>query len=638
MKQKILTAMILHKPVFSKYLLLLMIGSIGLMDLVQAQTSTAVGDYNLIWNEPGVDENSSMPLGNGDIALNAWTEQNGDIVLLLAKADAWSESAQMLKLGRVRISLSPNPFLNSTVFSQTLRLDNGSLEIASGNNLVRVWVDANHPVVRVTAKTEKPVLLKAVSEIWRTSQYHLTQKQIGEAPLAHWEWASNPAGLDFYPDTVLPSGSKQVSWCHFNSTSLYSLSFEREHLGSLVSKYPDPLMHRCFGVVMKGKGLVKEGNLALASSTPSTAQQLNIYALTEQTTSPVAWLEDIDKKIKAVETIKVTDAWKVHVEWWTAFWNRSWINITGAGEAGKVAQGYAMQRFMTACAGRGKYPIKYNGSLFTVGHDLPPDSLSNDLHHDADYRRWGSCYWNQNVRHVYWPLIASGDYDMLMPWFNMYVNALPLAKDRTRLYYHHNGASFIETMLFWGLPNANDFGWDNPGADPESPYMRYHVQGGLEVTAQMLDYYDNTQDNQFLQKSLLPFADAILTYYAEHWPRGEDGKIIFSPAQSIETYQLDAVNPTPDIAGLRSILPRLLHLPATLTTEKQRSRWSTLEKEIPALPMGTTAKSRIPPGAMGEPEGDSIILPAQHYGPTKNVENPELYTVFPYRLYELGKP
>jgi len=49
----------------------------------------------------------------------------------------------------------------------------------------------------------------------------------------------------------------------------------------------------------------------------------------------------------------------------------SWIHCSGTPEAGKVSQSYAIQRYMTACAGRGAQPIKFNGSLFTVGHDLP---------------------------------------------------------------------------------------------------------------------------------------------------------------------------------------------------------------------------------------------------------------------------
>ena len=39
---------------------------------------------DVTWNSPGTNENDSMPLGNGDIALNAWTESTGDIAAVRA--------------------------------------------------------------------------------------------------------------------------------------------------------------------------------------------------------------------------------------------------------------------------------------------------------------------------------------------------------------------------------------------------------------------------------------------------------------------------------------------------------------------------------------------------------------------------
>jgi hypothetical protein len=71
--------------------------------------------------------------------------------------------------------------------------------------------------------------------------------------------------------------------------------------------------------------------------------------------------------------------------------------------AGYVSQMYALQRFVTACAGRGAYPIKYNGSIFTVPSEGAPG--------DADYRRWGPGYWWQNTRLPYLALCASGDFE-----------------------------------------------------------------------------------------------------------------------------------------------------------------------------------------------------------------------------------
>jgi alpha-L-fucosidase 2 len=609
--------------------------------LCQAQSDshfTATNDVT--WDSPGKNENSSMPIGNGDIALNVWTETNGDMVLLAAKADAWSENGQLLKLGRVRVKLTPNPFAAPAAVTQTLRLEAGEVEIQSGRNVVHIWVDANHPVVHLEAQTEHPVQLEAKAEVWRMKSYHLDPRGVSQA--GFFEWGSRD-GLNFGADTIFPAQKNVLSWCHFNSNSIYPLVFEREHLESLLPKYPDPLLHRCFGLTMKGAGLVSSDDQTLKSAKASKSFRLDLYALTEQTDSPGKWQADVSQVVASVEAVKINAARKAHQQWWTAFWNRSWIHVAGTPEAGKVSQSYAMQRYMTACAGRGAQPIKFNGSLFTVGHDLPEGVTSRDNNHDPDFRAWGASYWNQNTRLIYWPLIASGDDDLLAPWFNMYVKALPLAKDRTQAYFHHDGGAIIETIYFWGLPNVNDFGWNNPKNELQSAWMRYHIQGALEVLAMMLDRYDYTQDAAFARETVLPMAEATITFYDQHWKRGPDGKILMDPSQSIETYQQTAVNPTPDIAGLMNVLPRLLSLPPSLLSNAQQAEWSKVLRDLPPIPTGTTAKdrngrSKLPPLGQGEPDGKPTILPAQKYGRTQNSENPELYTVFPYRLYGVGKP
>jgi len=496
-------------------------------------------------------------------------------------------------------------------------------------------VDAHHPVIHLEAQFTQPVTMNTTIEPWRTNSYHLDQHAVSRA--GFFEWGNNPEGLDFDADTILPAQDNATAICHFNTHSIYPLVFQREHLESLLAKYPDPLLHRCFGLAVKGPRLTNTGNLTQTSK-PSKSQRLDLYALTEQTTSPQEWQTDISQLITSVDATSLKSAFKAHAKWWTDFWNRSWINVTGTPDAAKVSQSYAIQRFMTACAGRGAQPIKFNGSLFSVGHDLPAGVSSSDNDHDPDFRAWGASFWNQNTRHIYWPLIASGDYDMLSPWFNMYVQALPLAQDRTRLYFHHDGGAFIETIYFWGLPNVNDFGWNNAGPELQSEWMRYHIQGGLEVLAQMLDRYDYTGDDAFARTNLLPMADAVITFYDQHWKRGTDGKILMDPSQSIETYQRDAINPTPDIAGLMDVLPRLLALPASVTTSDERTEWTKVLADLPPLPFGTTAHGKLPPHGHGDPDGKRVILPALKYGSTRNAENPELYTVFPYRLYDVGQP
>jgi alpha-L-fucosidase 2 len=602
----------------------------------RAQENHFAAANDVTWNSLGTNENSSMPLGNGDIALNIWTEPNGDIVLLLAKSDAWSENGQLLKLGRVRIALTPNPFIAPASMTQTLKLESGEVQLQAGKSIARIWVDANHPVVHLEVQAEDPVQLEAKSELWRTQVYHLNQKAVQQA--GFFEWGNNPDGLTFDPDTILPAQNNCVSWCHFNSNSIYPLVFVCEHLESLLPKYPDPLRHRCFGAAMKGPGLVSSNHHTLKSTGASKSLRVDLYALTQQADTPEAWQRALNKVIASTDAVTFDAARKAHQQWWTEFWDRSWIQVGGTPDAGEASQSYAIQRYLTACAGRGAQPIKFNGSLFTVGHDLPEGQCSTENNHDPDYRAWGNSFWNQNTRLMYWPLLATGDHDLLAPWFNMYVQALPLAKDRTRAYFHHNGGAFIETIYFWGLPNVNDFGWNNKGPELQSEWMRYHIQGGLEVVAQMLDRYEYTQDADFARNSLLPMAEATITYFDQHWKRDSNGKILMEPAQAIETYQQNAANPTPDVAGLMSVLPRLLSLPPGLTSPDQRNLWAKVLKDLPPLPMGTTARGKLPPKGQGDPDGKRVILPAQKYAEPKNHENPELYAVFPYPLYGVGKP
>src|SRR5580692_249400 len=143
MDNTFLTARLMKRVILSLSLLLL------LPMLLSAREDNFAQANDVTWNSLGTNENNSMPIGNGDIAVNAWTEQDGDIVLLLAKSDAWSENGQLLKLGRVRVKLTPNPFVSAASMTQTLRLESGDIRLQSDENAVHIWADANHPVVHL---------------------------------------------------------------------------------------------------------------------------------------------------------------------------------------------------------------------------------------------------------------------------------------------------------------------------------------------------------------------------------------------------------------------------------------------------------------------------------------------------------
>ena len=124
--------------------------------------------FNVVWDSPSVNHHGSMPLGNGDIALNAWMTKDGDLQFYISKTDAWGDNARLLKVGKVRIHLEPNSIATGKAFRQELNLQKGCVEIGIGDaaeTKIRLWVDANHPVIYVTAESSRPFEATAFIEL-----------------------------------------------------------------------------------------------------------------------------------------------------------------------------------------------------------------------------------------------------------------------------------------------------------------------------------------------------------------------------------------------------------------------------------------------------------------------------------------
>jgi len=583
-----------------------------------AHAADPLDHCNVTWTTPSPNCSGSMPIGNGDVGLNLWVEPSGDLVFYLSKTDAWSENCRLLKLGRVRVKLTPNPLVNGAPFRQTLRLRQGEIEIVAGEGdaavTIRAWVDANRPVVRVEAVSEKKFDVEVGLEVWRTEKRQLTGKEVHSAYGLH----GGPEPVHCFPDTVLPPQEDRLVWYHRNESSIWADNLEHQGLEGFIAKSSDPLLHRTFGGCIRGEGLAPTGPATLESARPASRFAVSVYPLTAQTETAEDWLDRLVRQVTEVDAVDVETGRAEHRRWWDDFWNRSWIRVTGSPEATIVTRGYTLQRWITACGGRGAMPIKFNGSIFTV----------EGGGYDADYRRWGGPYWWQNTRLPYWPMLAAGDFDMMRPLFDMYRATLPLAQQRTRVWFGHGGAFFPETMYFWGMYTNTNYGWKRAGlevGEVTNRYIRREYTASPELLAMMLDYHAYTADEAFLRDELLPTADVLLEFWDEHYERDGSGRLHFYPAQALETLQ-NAENPMPDVAGLRFVLDGLLALPAEKTKAERREFWTRLAGELPPLPMG-------------EQDGEKFLLGAEKvYGGRGNSENPELYAVFPFRLYGVGKP
>lgn len=574
--------------------------------------------YNVTWSTPSRDSSGSMPLGNGDIGLNVWIEPNGDLRFYIAKSDAWSEVGRLLKIGRLRVRFGLQQI---HAFEQTLDLETGTIHIRLNDIDARIWVDANHPTICIEASAPEPFVLEAGAEIWRDAAREIA----GDEQFSAYEMFQAPHPVIESADQILAlPQSDGVMWCHHNPHSLWYESMMLQGLESLINQFSDPLLHRTFGALLTGDGMTRTDAATLHSQEPRRRHTLTVHVLTKTASSPQAWAQHLLDQAAHINAIAFDQRRTAHEAWWRAFWQRSWIFITGDLDAETVTRGYVLQRFIGACSGRGAHPIKFNGSLFTVD----ADEIWNGKRYrfNADFRAWGGPYWFQNTRLAYWPMLAAGDFDLMPPLFKMYMDALPLLQARTKLYFGHEGAVFPETMTFWGAYANSNYGWNRAGKPAyltDNPYIRYYYSCGLELLALMLDYAEFTMDEAFVRATLLPWAESILTFYDQHYARDANGKLRMMPAQALETWQ-NVINPAPDIAGLRYTLARLaVYRGRSADLDAVCGR---LHDAIPDLPTRDEGSVRL------------LDVAEQVLEEAKNTENAELYAIFPFRLFGVGKP
>ncbi len=589
--------------------------------------------YNVVWDTPSQNASGSMPIGNGEVGLNVWVEENGDLRFYISRTDAWSEACRLLKLGRIRLSLSPNPFAKGTAFRQELNLRDGCIEIAAGPageaTKLKVFVDADAPVVHVIGECERAQKVKATLETWRTERKLLQGDELSSS----WTMQRAPAEIEVWEagDVVADQPSDAVTWYHRNEHSVVPLTLKHQGIDAFANLVADPLLNRTFGGRLAARGFKRHGGRTLESDGPVRHFTLQITTHSAQTSTAESW----QKQLRAIAARFSDSAFRAGTTaaWWHEFWDRSWVFVEGDTEGpgtnedrgrSPITQAYILQRWMAACAGRGNYPIKFNGSIFTVDPEF-----SGGPKLDADWRKWGDCYWWQNTRLPPYAAIASGDYDQCRALFRLYREVLPICRARTKSYYDADGVYFPETMTIFGTYANCDYGWKRQGRKANEvlcPWWCYAWQQGLELVMLMQDYYDHTQDRRFLRDHLLPMAADVLRYYDTRFARDQAGKLVISPTQAVETYWHSVTNDTPSVAGLNAVLNRLLALPRGQVPAHDRKLWVNLKEATPPVPVRR--------------EGDrSFVLPAEHFDPKRsNVENPELYAVWPFRLFGVGRP
>jgi hypothetical protein len=605
--------------------------------------------YNVVWDSPSTDSEQSMPCGGGDIGLNVWVE-NGDILMYVARSGTFDELNGFPKIGRIRVTLSPNPFDEGNSFRQELKLKEGCVEISGTKDFLKstvsIWVDVKRPVIHINVSGDLKTSAVITYENWRLQDRELANSEKESCR----SWLGTSAKAVQKKDDVTFLSGNAILFYHQNrdTDTGFDLVVKQQGLNPVKEQLWNPLKNLVFGGILKGKNFIPDGNIdgiyastpfrgwRLVSRKPAFSHEAEMILHTDNAAILENWESGLAETIKNVAQTAKT-AKKETQEWWDNFWTRSYIRLDEkeadpSSKVWQVGRNYQLFRYQLACNAYGKYPTKFNGGLFT----FDPQYIDPQRKDNPDFRRWGGgSFTAQNQRLVYWPMLKSGDFDMMKPQFDFYLRSLHNAELRTELYWGHKGASFTEQIENFALPVAYEYGWNRPeNYDPGEQYndwVEYQWDTAFEFCLMILDMH---QFNGADISEYIPLIESCLRFYDEHYQYlsrkrttkalDYEGHLVLYPGTACETYKV-ANNAVSTVAALQTVLVRLLDLDSTYLQPENRQHWEEM-------------LTRIPPISFREMNGHKVIAPAKSFERINNTEIPQLYPVFPYGIFGIGKP
>jgi len=611
-------------------------GILSLMALLLT-VSVWAADYvpeDVVWTSQSQNSSASMPCGGHDIGLNVWVE-GGDVLFYVQQSGWFDENNTLLKAGRWRLHLDGKPF-NGQDFLQRLCLDEGAIYISGGGTEVRIWVDVEEPVVFVAVKSQPTERALLSYESWRYRDRPVTK---AECQQCSYKWLI-PKDCVTFADSI-EANDNSLAFTHKNrAETVFDFTVSREHLDAIKDSLYNPIGGLEMKGVMYAPGFHYEGT-AKGEYACTDYQAWNYLCNDFRSSCIIIDLRYLrhqlyeDSEVDGCGTVapyafpalSVRDSYERSARWWHQYWQRSWIETDNV-KAATMVRNYELMRYLLGCNAKGAWPTKFNGGLFT----FDPVYVDSTMAFTPDYRKWGGGTMTaQNQRLVYWPLLKSGDYDVLQPQIDTYLRMLPNAMTRTRFYWGHGGASFTEQIENFGLPNPAEYGKHKEGDDlgvEKNKWLEYEWDTALEFAMMgsltptpIPEHSSPTRSLSPKERGVYSLSSEILRFFDEHYQwearrlgteaLDRNGKLVIFPGSGCETYKM-ARNPSSTIAALRTVAAAVGD--------------TVLSGRLPEIPLTTTG------------QGDTCIAPAENWERIQNTETPQLYPVWPWRIYGVGRP
>jgi hypothetical protein len=553
-------------------------------DGLQVDQSRLLARNDVVYLSPALHEHEAMPVGNGRLCGMVWNADGLNVQLNHAD-NVWHQNAS----GRVRLRAPPALIAAPEQFEQRLCLHEGAVRTAcrgpAGDWTANTRVAADRDVLTIHLEGRLPAELSVDLEQWRPSAQPVIA---GQASGFVEDLPAQPAPRFARRMAILAQADCPAVW--------------------------QPV---------RADGDLRTITMKLAPQRDAHgACRLTVYVANPV----VAANEDAQATATRLLSEAFAEGWDAQVtraaERWRQFWAQSMLCLHSAdGRADYMENLWYLHLYWMGCGGEGETAIKFNGGPFL-------------MHRDS--RSWGTSFWYQNTRELYWCLPAANHLPLCAGLQRLYLSTVPAHRQLAQELFGKQGLQIEETMNIAG-----------PGDKRGNPYTMLYLSTGLECALQLYHQAVFARDDRLLREEVLPLMKEAADFYMDYATLGADGRFHIAPEDARETYWRVQDSIT-SICALREAIPALLRESERLGMfAEMPAKWRSWLERLAPLPERPDAQAYapcvIPPQI---PASDNATV-NRLYPPDKtstaitkrfNGENVELDVLYPFGLAGIGSP
>ena len=548
--------------------------------------------HDIVYQTPAYEGFEGFPLGNGDLGGMIWNNKNG-IEIQINKNDLFDqpngEALATLRGGaRLTIDLGAPGFewIYLEEFDGRLSLKNAEVSMTSKtpfmNTSIKSWVASNKNVWFIQIQSDSQNKYKEGSRI-----------RVG---LERWGSRAFPGWYGGY--------SKDVSKGLGNTKS--KISGEDIMLEETCDGLRFSVACRLVGEDASAQ-IISANRVELQTTKKANHDMVlmvSVVTSNESETPTTAAIELLNQSEEQSYDSQKTK----HEQWWDSFWKQSFVHL-GDDYMENI---YYLRRYLMASSSRGRFPVVFNGGLWTWNHDV---------------RNWVTPH-HWNTQQQYWGLAAENDCDLMLPYINTYFRLMPDAEKHAKKRGADNSILWSEPHDFFGSMTF----WDRGD-------MINNFTPASQIAGFFWEYYQFTCDKEFLAQKGYPFMKKAAEFYVQtlQWDT-EKSEFSIYPSQPYESPRSnDLKNPITDRNMIASTMGACIKAAQILTTDDDKIKeWQHIIDHLWSIPY------REEPG-IGEviqlaynPDG-SIYPSPENYGSWTNHFSANTSLIFPANLIGLDQ-